>query len=44
MAQNRLLITHNGDTIQLSWQRGQTNPRFASPVPFQHPFDENGAN
>ncbi len=33
-------ITHQGDTIQLSWQRGQASPRFADGVTFEHPFDE----
>ena len=40
MAKNRLVITHENNTIRLSWQRGQENPRFADAVPFQHPFDE----
>lgn len=39
MAKNRLTITHKDDSIQLVWQRGQDNPRFADAVPFQHPFD-----
>ncbi|NES03617.1 MAG: tetratricopeptide repeat protein [Okeania sp. SIO2F4] len=40
MAKNRLVINHVGDTIQLSWQRGQANPRFAPSVTFHQPFDE----
>ncbi|MFB2920574.1 hypothetical protein [Aerosakkonema funiforme] len=40
MAKNRLTITHENDTIRLSWQRGQESTRFADAVPFQHPFDE----
>ncbi len=40
MTENRLTVNHLGDSIQLSWQRGQTNPRLAPQVPFQHPFDE----
>ncbi|MGK7878086.1 MAG: tetratricopeptide repeat protein [Xenococcaceae cyanobacterium] len=40
MAENRLWVNHSGDSIRLSWQRGQTNPRFAPSVSFQHPFDE----
>ncbi|MDJ0621144.1 MAG: tetratricopeptide repeat protein [Calothrix sp. MO_192.B10] len=40
MAKNCLRITHQGDTIQLSWQRGQASPRFADAVTFEHPFDQ----
>lgn len=40
MARNRLTITHENDTIRLSWQRGQESTRLADAVPFQHPFDE----
>ncbi|MCL1467967.1 tetratricopeptide repeat protein [Argonema galeatum] len=40
MARNRLTITHENDTIRLSWQRGQESTRFADAIPFQHPFDE----
>ncbi|WP_414553163.1 CHAT domain-containing protein, partial [Anabaena sp. CCY 0017] len=40
MAKNCLQITHEGNSIQLSWQRGQANRRTASAVPFEHPFDE----
>ncbi|MEH2346590.1 MAG: tetratricopeptide repeat protein [Nostoc sp.] len=43
MAQNWLRITHQNDKIQLSWQRGYENPRFASEVGFQQPFDEENA-
>jgi tetratricopeptide (TPR) repeat protein len=39
MAQNRLLVNHEQDSIQLSWQTGQAAPRFAPAVPFEHPFD-----
>ena len=39
MAKNRLLVNHEGDSIQLSWQTGQAAPRFAPAVPFEHPFD-----
>jgi len=40
MARNYLRINHEGDSIQLSWQRGQSNPRPAPSVTFTHPFDE----
>ncbi|KAB8318805.1 tetratricopeptide repeat protein [Tolypothrix campylonemoides VB511288] len=40
MARNWLRITHQGDAIQLSWQRGQGAPRSAPAVAFQHPFDK----
>ena len=40
MAKNCLRINHEGDSIQLSWQRGQTNPRSAPAVTFTHPFDQ----
>jgi tetratricopeptide (TPR) repeat protein len=40
MARNCLRINHEGDSIQLSWQRGQSNPRPAPSVRFTHPFDE----
>jgi hypothetical protein len=40
MARNCLRINHEGDSIQLSWQRGQANPRPAPSVTFTHPFDE----
>lgn len=40
MARNCLRINHEGDAIQLSWQRGQANPRPAPSVTFTHPFDE----
>ena len=40
MAKNCLRITHQGETIQLSWQRGQGAPRFADTVKFEHPFDK----
>ncbi|ACC79257.1 tetratricopeptide repeat protein [Nostoc punctiforme] len=43
MAQNWLRITHQNDKIQLSWQRGYENPRFASEVAFQQPFDKENA-
>ncbi|MEH2330441.1 tetratricopeptide repeat protein [Nostoc sp.] len=43
MARNWLRITHQSETIQLSWQRGYESPRFASEVPFQQPFDEENA-
>src|ERR671933_2198278 len=39
MAENRLLVNHDQDSIQLSWQTGQAPPRFAPAVPFEHPFD-----
>jgi len=39
MAKNRLLVNHEQDSIQLSWQLGQAAPRFAPAVPFEHPFD-----
>ncbi|MGB6296540.1 MAG: CHAT domain-containing protein, partial [Rivularia sp. (in: cyanobacteria)] len=40
MAKNCLRITHQGENIQLSWQRGQAAPRFADAVTFEHPFDK----
>src|SRR5919202_1596534 len=40
MARNCLRINHEGDSIQLSWQRGQANPRPAPSVTFTHPFGE----
>lgn len=40
MARNCLRINHEGDSIQLSWQRGQANPRPAPSLTFTHPFDE----
>ncbi|BAY26859.1 TPR repeat-containing protein [Calothrix sp. NIES-2100] len=40
MAKNWLRITHQGETIQLSWQRGYESPRLAPEVRFQQPFDE----
>ncbi|MEQ9354431.1 tetratricopeptide repeat protein [Coleofasciculus chthonoplastes] len=40
MARNCLRINHQGDSIQLSWQRGQSNPRPAPSVTFTHPFDK----
>src|SRR4028118_2170666 len=39
MAKNRLLVNHQGDSIQLSWQQGKAAPHFAPAVPFEHPFD-----
>ncbi|MEH2161865.1 MAG: tetratricopeptide repeat protein [Nostoc sp.] len=43
MATNWLRITHQSETIQLSWQRGYENPRLAPAVSFQQPFDEENA-
>ena len=40
MARNWLRVQHEGDSIQLSWQRGQSNPRSAPAVALQHPFDD----
>lgn len=40
MAKNCLQITHEGNSIQLSWQRGQANRRTAPAVTFEHPFDK----
>jgi len=40
MRRNCLRINHEGDSIQLSWQRGQFLPRPAPSVTFTHPFDE----
>ncbi|NES19853.1 MAG: tetratricopeptide repeat protein [Symploca sp. SIO3E6] len=40
MARNCLRINHEGDSIQLSWQRGQSMPRTAPSVAFTHPFDK----
>ncbi|MCW6049211.1 tetratricopeptide repeat protein [Lyngbya sp. CCAP 1446/10] len=39
MTENFLRINHDGDSIQLSWQRGRAAPRNAPPVTFAHPFD-----
>ncbi|MEZ2227235.1 MAG: tetratricopeptide repeat protein [Microcoleus sp.] len=39
MAENSLRINHAGDSIQLSWQRGNSMPRSAPAVTFEHPFD-----
>lgn len=39
MAKNRLLVSHEGSSIQLFRQRGQSVPRSAPSVTFQHPFD-----
>ncbi|MCP4456840.1 MAG: tetratricopeptide repeat protein, partial [Cytophagales bacterium] len=36
----RLLINHEENQIQLSWQKGSGIPRTAPPVTFQHPFDK----
>lgn len=40
MAINSLRINHEGDSIQLFWQRGQSTPLSAPAVIFEHPFDE----
>jgi hypothetical protein len=40
MMKNCLRITHQGETIQLSWQHGQSTPRFANTVKFEHPFTQ----
>ncbi|MBH8571881.1 CHAT domain-containing protein, partial [Nostocaceae cyanobacterium CENA369] len=40
MVRNWLRITHQGETIQLSWQRGYESPRLAPEVAFEQPFDE----
>ncbi|NJM63113.1 MAG: tetratricopeptide repeat protein [Oscillatoriales cyanobacterium RU_3_3] len=39
MVKNSLRINHAGDSIQLFWQRGNSMPRSAPPVTFEHPFD-----
>lgn len=39
MAENSLRINHDADSIRLSWQRGNSMPRSADPVTFEHPFD-----
>ena len=39
MAENRLLVNHEQDSIQLSWQPKQAAPGFAPAIPFEHPFD-----
>ncbi|MCU0547180.1 MAG: tetratricopeptide repeat protein [Oscillatoriaceae cyanobacterium Prado104] len=39
MAENSLGINHDGDSIKLFWQRGNSAPRFAPSVTFEHPFD-----
>ncbi|WP_334788464.1 CHAT domain-containing protein [Nostoc sp.] len=43
MVKNWLRITHQSETIQLSWQRGYESPRLAPEVRFQQPFDEEKA-
>ncbi len=43
MATNWLRITHQSETIQLSWQRGYENRRLAPAVSFQQLFDEENA-
>jgi len=40
MVNNRLLVSHEASQIQLFWQRGSAISRTASPVIFQHPFDD----
>ncbi len=40
MAKNCLRITHQGENIQLSWQRGQAAPRLADAVKLEHPFNK----
>jgi hypothetical protein len=40
MAKNCLRITHQEDSIQLSWQRGQASPRLSHAVPFEHLFNQ----
>jgi hypothetical protein len=40
MPKNCLRITHQGENIQLSWQRGQAAPRFADAVKLEHPFNK----
>ncbi|HBE32391.1 MAG TPA: hypothetical protein DD990_13940, partial [Cyanobacteria bacterium UBA11368] len=40
MAINWLRVNHVANTIQLSWQRGQSMPRSAPATTFQHPFDQ----
>lgn len=39
MTKNWLQIRHDRDSIQLVWQRGQSIPRSAPSIPFDHPFD-----
>jgi hypothetical protein len=36
---NRLTIQHTENRVQLLWQKGNSIPRYAEPVPFSHPFD-----
>ncbi|WP_226889296.1 CHAT domain-containing protein [Nostoc sp. MG11] len=43
MVTNWLRITHQSETIQLSWQRGYESPRLAPEILFQQPFDEENA-
>ena len=40
MPKNCLRITHQGENIQLSWQRGQAAPRLADAVKLEHPFNK----
>jgi hypothetical protein len=39
MAENSLRINHVDDSIQLSWQRGNSMARSAPTATFKHPFD-----
>jgi tetratricopeptide (TPR) repeat protein len=39
MALHRLLISHDGASIRLGWQRENSAPRFATETTFEHPFD-----
>lgn len=43
MVTNWLRITHQSETIQLSWQRGYESPRLAPEIGFQQPFDKENA-
>ena len=40
MPKNCLRITHQGENILLSWQRGQAAPRLADAVKLEHPFNK----
>ncbi len=40
MTKHWLRVIHQEETIRLSWQRGQANPRITDPVAFEHPFDK----
>jgi tetratricopeptide (TPR) repeat protein len=40
MTKNRLRVRHQGESIELSWRRGNEDDRSAPAVKFEHPFNE----